>query len=131
MVNITMACFMESGSAYMLTGPATGDSSKKDFMTDSGHMRGNNLKINTLASGRTTRNPGTVLSKWIKRKSIMVSSKTILAMDMVFSSMMLEMSMTANSIMIKEKEEECTNLNVSEKFMLEYGKMINNAGLFK
>ncbi len=99
-------------------------------MTDSGHMSGNNLKINTLASGRTTRNAVMVLGKCIKRKSIMVSSKTILTMDMVFNSMILEMSLTANSIMIKEKEEECTNLNVLEKFMLEYGKMINNAGLF-
>ena len=117
MVNITKACFTESGSAYMPRGAATGDSSKKDFMTDSGHMRGNNLKINTLASGRTTRNPGMALRKCIKRKSIMVSSKMIPTMDMVFSSMMLEMSMTANSIMIKEKEEECTNLNVSEKFI--------------
>jgi hypothetical protein len=90
----------------MLKAAPTGGSSKMDYMTDSGRIIGNNSKRNTLVNGSKTRSMGMALKNAPKMKSITVSSTTILTMGTVSTQIFMVNSMMANSIMIKDMEEE-------------------------
>jgi len=96
----------------MLKAAPTGGSSKMDCMTDSGRIIGNNCKRNILVNGSKTRSMGMALKNAPKMKSITVSSTTMLTMGTVSTQILMENSMTASSIMIKNMEEESKLINI-------------------